>query len=98
MIAALEEFLDIGNELRALHQAESSRYLDEAFLWNRWLRTIFFSGVRIFGNILRAIQDAQRERARSGFNRQSTCSTVIKALHKPLQVIPQSIHPIDLAA
>jgi hypothetical protein len=69
-------------------------------LWQKakGLLRIFVNGVRIFGDILEAIQNAQRERARSGFHRQLKCSATIKALHKPLQVIPQSIHPIDLAA
>lgn len=94
-VKALNDFLYLR---LAQDDALLGCHLDDSALEDRWLLKIFVNGVRVFGDLLNAIQDAQRERARSGFNRQLHCTTIIKALHKPLQVIPQSIHPIDAAA
>jgi hypothetical protein len=53
---------------------------------------------KAFGEILKSLIEDQNRRAAAVFSKQRKSSFTFKALHKPLQIIPESIRPIELAA
>lgn len=53
---------------------------------------------RVFGDVLEYLRQKQNEKAQSVFTKQGSVVNLFKSLFKPLDLIPQSIRPIEVAA
>lgn len=52
----------------------------------------------IFGSLLEALREVQGRRVRAALLEQLKQNTIFKSLHTPLEVIPQSLRPIESVA